>query len=111
VESTLAPVSGIPTVSQFQESGKNVFATWLTTPAGRTSSANFEYSRRLDRSFLDGDTYTFVFERQSGADQSVDIVLNAPPGFVWQENGALKYEYVSPAAPGRMVLTLTLKQI
>lgn len=111
VEATLKPVPGFPAVSQFRESGKNVFATWLTTPAGGSSAARFQYRRALKAPFRDGGGYTFVFERQSGVKQSLHLVLNAPPGFVWQENGLSKYEYFNEFVPGRVALGLTLKAI
>lgn len=111
VESTLKPAPGFPAVSQFRESGKNVFATWLTTPAGGSSVARFQYRRALKAPFRNGGGYTFVFERQSGARQSLRLVLNAPPGFVWQENGLSKYEYFNEFTPGRVMLLLTLEAI
>ena len=111
IEATLKPVQGFPAVAQFRESGKNVFATWLTTPAGGSSTARFQYRRGLKAPFRDGDAYTFVYERQSGAKQSLHIVLNAPPGFVWEAGGVSRYEYFSEAAPGRVVLALTLVEI
>jgi hypothetical protein len=111
MESTLKPIAGFPAVSRFQESGRNVFVTWLTTPAGQTSKATFEYRRALKAPFKDGAPYTFVFERQSGAEQALYVTLNAPPGFVWAATGVSKYEYVNLSVPGRVVLELALQKI
>lgn len=111
MESTLKPAPGFPAVSQFRESDKNVFATWLTIPAGGSATARFQYRRVLKAPFRDGEGYTFIFERQSGARQSLHLILNAPPGFVWQEGGLSKYEYFNESVAGRMVLNLTLKAI
>jgi hypothetical protein len=111
LESTLKPVAGFAAVSQFRESDKNVFATWLTTPVGKSSAARFEYRRSLRAPFYDGQEYTFVFERQSGARQSLRAILNAPPGFIWKESGLSEYEYFTEAVPGRVVLSLTLLAI
>jgi hypothetical protein len=111
MESTLKPAPGFPSVSQFRQSGKNVFATWLTTPAGSSATVRFQYRRVLKAPFHDGEGYTFVFERQSGARQSFHLILNAPPGFVWQDGGLSKYEYFNESVAGRTVLNLTLKAI
>lgn len=111
LESTLRPAPGFPAISQFRELDKNVFATWLTTPAGGSGTVRFAYRRALKAPFHDGDGYTFVFERQSGSRQSLHVVLNAPPGFVWQENSLSEYEYFTEATPGRVMLNLTLKAI
>jgi hypothetical protein len=108
LESTLEPVAGFPAVSRFRESGRNVFAAWLSTPAGGTSALTMEYRRSLGAAFREGQTYTFIYERQSGAEQSLHAILNAPPGFVWQETGSSRYEYVNLSAPGRVVVRLTL---
>ena len=111
MESTLKPAPGFPAVYQFRESDKNVFATWLMTSAGGSATARFGYRRVLKAPFRDDDGYTFVFERQSGARQSFHLILNAPPGFVWQENGLSKYEYFNESMAGWLVLNLTLKAI
>lgn len=111
LEATLKPIPGFASVSQSRQSNKNVFSTWLTTPAGGSGIARFEYRRDLRTPFRDGGNYTFVFERQSGAHQSLHAILNAPPGFVWEESGFSKYEYFNEIVPGRVVINLTLVEL
>lgn len=92
----------------FTESGRNVFGTWQKIDPGLTKTFEIKYSRRLPVPLGPGDRYTFILESQAGAQSSFDLLLSAPVGFIWKENGLPIYEYKSDNPPGRFIKELTL---
>ncbi len=94
-----------------QEFGKNVFGAWLILPAGQTKTLEMRYQTPYNDPTLvsAGQTFTFIFERQSGVQNSLNVTINAPFHYVWAESGTASYNYQSDDPPGRVVVTLTLK--
>lgn len=94
-----------------QESGKNVFATWLMLPAGKSKALNLRYQTKGDPAAFGPDrSYAFIFERQAGVKNSLDVTVNAPFRYYWAESGNSAFSYHSDDPDKRVVLTLTLKK-
>ena len=94
--------------------GKKVFAGWLSTPAGQTKTLNVRYQTPASSEFVlaDGSVYQFVFDRQSGAlNSSLNLAINAPLGYVWDETKMPVWNYTGVDPVGRLILNLTLKKI
>ncbi|HUC02072.1 MAG TPA: DUF4012 domain-containing protein [Candidatus Paceibacterota bacterium] len=100
-----------PKVTTAQEAGKEVFAVWDRTYAGASSSLSFNYSHPLFTAPADGVQYQFVFERPSGATGDYHIEVDAPLGYVFEENGLATYTDNVTSTPGRMTITLTLQNM
>lgn len=111
VESTLKTNFNFPEVESFIEYGKNVFAGWSKTPRGETSTLIFDYSRRLPNLPAAGETYQFIFEKQTGAQGDYKFEISAPVGFRFKENSLPVFEYETDDPPGRLILTLTLEKV
>lgn len=94
-----------------QESGKNVFATWLMLPAGKSKALNLRYQTKGDPAIFGPDrAYIFIFERQAGVKNSLDVTVNAPFRYYWAESGNSAFSYHSDDPDKRIMLTLTLKK-
>ncbi len=93
----------------FEESGKNVFATWQRIPAGGQKKTVIAYARSLSRAPYDGMPYDFVFEKQSGSTAAFSLEITAPIGFEWVGDGPV-YAYSNDNPPGRLVVHLILKK-
>lgn len=94
-----------------QESGKNVFATWLMLPAGKSKVLNLRYQTKGDPAIFGPDrAYAFIFERQAGVKNSLDVTVNAPFRYYWAESGNSAFSYHSDDPDKRVVFTLTLKK-
>lgn len=100
-----------PAVTAHEEAGKEVLATWAITPKGKTTSLEFDYSHRAFTPPANGVAYQFVFDKQAGSNRSYDFEIDAPLGYVFQENGLASYEFTSDDPPGRLMVTLTLGKI
>ena len=94
------------------EFGKNVFATWLLLPAGQTKTLNVQYQTTHNgpTAFGPDQIYTFIFERQAGVKNSLDVTINAPFKYYWAESGDTAFHYVNADPDKRTILTLTLKK-
>jgi Protein of unknown function (DUF4012) len=110
-ESSIEEHLDYSSIDIFRDEGKRVFATWLRTQPGATSSLELAYTTHLVESVRAGMTYTLVFEKQSGMDANYDFQISAPVGYVFAENELPVYEYQASEIPGRLILTLTLKPI
>lgn len=92
------------------EFGKTTFGTWLITKAGETKTLTVRYQTHYDKNILmPGQTYTFVFEKQSGVENSLDLTINAPFKYYWLESDSPVFTYHSDNPPKRMIITLTLE--
>ncbi len=94
-------------LDRFIAFGKTVFAGWITTRAGATST--FKMSYRNPKKFSAAvKNYEFIFEKQSGANTSFSFSITAPPGYKWQETGSANLKYESADPPGRVHIRQTL---
>ncbi len=95
-----------------KESGKNVFATWLMLPAGETKALNMRYQSSYNNPVLvaSDQIYTFVFEKQAGVKNKLEVKINAPFRYYWAESGSAVFSYASDDPDKRIILTLTLKK-
>jgi hypothetical protein len=95
-----------------QEAGKNSFATWLMLKAGETKNLDVRYQTPYNNPapFGPDKTYAFIFERQAGVKNSLDVTVNAPFKYYWAETGKSVFSYHSDDPDKRVVLTLTLKK-
>jgi hypothetical protein len=111
IASTTQPFLLYPAVTSHEEDGKEVFATWAITHAGKTTSLEFDYTHRAFVPPADGVQYQFVFEKQAGTARSYNFEIDAPLGYVFAENVLATYDYVSSDPPGRLMIDLTLQKI
>ena len=93
------------------DSGKNVFATWLMTPAGTSKTLHARYQTQYPNlpPLSSGQTYAFIFERQSGVKNSLHLVVNAPFQYYWAESKDKVFTYDNDDPDARTVITLTLQ--
>ncbi|MBI4086184.1 MAG: DUF4012 domain-containing protein [Candidatus Liptonbacteria bacterium] len=110
IESGMKKDFNFPLVSVFEESGKNVFAIWVKTDAGKTSVISFDYKVRLFAPPGDSQSYQFVFEKQAGSTGEYQFELYAPVGFRWKENNLPVFEYKTDNPSGRLNINLTFEK-
>ncbi len=93
------------------EFGKNVFGAWLMLNAGTTKTLEMRYQTPYNNPTLvaAGNKFTFIFERQSGVQNSLNVTINAPFNYIWAETGTGTYNYQTNDPPGRKMITLTLQ--
>jgi Protein of unknown function (DUF4012) len=111
LEASTTPLFGYPAITEHNESGKEVFATWSTVKAGATTQMTFDYTHDLFLPPATGVQYQFVFEKEAGTSRHYQIEIDAPLGYVFAENGLASFDYDSAkdgALPGTMVVNLTL---
>jgi hypothetical protein len=112
IEGTEQTIFGYPALAWHEDSGKEVFTTWLVTKAGATTKFSLDYTHRLFLTPTAGVQYQFVFEKQAGTVRHYSFEVDAPLGYVFVENGGLaSYTYTSDDPPGRMVVNLTLQKL
>jgi len=110
IESTATTDPAYPTLTQFEESGKSVFATWVKTLRGAASTFSLDYTVRLAETPAIGSSYQFVFEKQPGASGRYEFQVSAPSGFRFKENGLPVYYFATTEPPGRLVVDLTFEK-
>lgn len=88
--------------------GKKTFSSWLRLSAGETGQLAAEYTTGYQTA---GGRYQFIYEKQSGVETELELNLQAPPGFFWQESNSSKFyrEVKSPEA--RLILELNLRPL
>ncbi len=111
IEDSMKELAVAPNVMVGQEAGHMFFGTWTRTLLGTTSTITFDYSHRMFTPPKDGDTYTIVLEKQSGATGAYHVEVSAPVGFRWKENSLPIYEYDTNDLPGRLILELTFEKV
>lgn len=94
------------------EFGKNVFATWMMLKAGQTKTLSVRYETPYNNPapFEPEQTYTFIFERQSGVKNSLDVTINAPFRHYWAESNDTNFHYSNDDPDKRVIINLTLKK-
>lgn len=97
-------------VWQGEQFGKNVFGAWFIVKAGESKKLKVRYTTNYStkKILLPGDKYTFIFEKQSGVDNSLRVKINAPFKYYWQESNSPLYVYESNDISKRTIITLTL---
>ncbi|HEX4104385.1 MAG TPA: DUF4012 domain-containing protein [Candidatus Paceibacterota bacterium] len=114
LEASTTPLFTYPAVTEHDESGKEVFATWSTVKAGASTQLNFDYTHSLFLPPAAGVQYQFIFEKEAGTSREYQIEIDAPLGYVFAENGLASYDYDSDTdgpMPGTMVVNLTLQPL
>lgn len=120
MQSATAPVFSYPAVSvrngdgggKAADPGKTVFSVWSRTYMASSSEVVFDYSHPLYTVPGDGVAYEFVLERPSGATGNYRIEVDAPLGYVFDENGLASFAYdASGTPPGRVTVDLTLRKM
>ncbi len=94
------------------EFGKQVFATWLITPAGEKRELNIRYETQASGNIMltSGKTFQFIFDRQSGAHTSLRVTVSAPLGYIWAESESPVFVYETDNPDKREIFTLTLER-
>ncbi|MDE2019089.1 MAG: DUF4012 domain-containing protein [Patescibacteria group bacterium] len=111
IESSTQPLFSYPAVTAHEESGKEVFSTWVRIAAGQAATISMSYAHPLFVAPAPGVSYQFVFEKQAGTRRHYDFEIDAPLGYVFAENGLASYEYKTNDLPGRIIISLTLQKI
>lgn len=111
IESTKTLLQGLSTWTM-KAFGKNVFATWLMTPAGsvKTLEVRYQIPQRPSVTLDSSSTYQFIFEKQSGVPTSLGLDIVAPFGYHWRESGSVTYRLENPNSEKRVLLDLTLEK-
>lgn len=95
----------------FQAFGKTIYAAWLTVPSGESKTIALEYQNPNKLTLRDGETYEFIFEKQSGATTNLAISIKAPPGYHWRESNSADFTYKTLNPERRLNLKLTLTKL
>lgn len=90
--------------------GKAVFGTWFNVNPGEKKNLEVRYQLPASPggTVWEGETFTFVYERQSGVRSKLKVTLSAPLGYNFKESGGPLYIYEDDSDKGRVVLPLTL---
>ncbi len=89
--------------------GKTSFARWLDVKAGTTGKLELNYLSP-NKINLVGGAYHLIFEKQSGVNGELDVIVEAPEGFQWKESGSRIFNYSGRDLPARVFLDLTLEE-
>jgi hypothetical protein len=111
IESSTQTLFSYPAVTEHEEDGKTVFATWSVVGAGNSAKLSFDYTHRAFVPPGPGVAYQFIFEKQAGTDRNYSFEIDAPLGYQFAETGLPSWTYQSDDLPGRMVVDLTLEKI
>jgi len=106
-EDTTRPLSDLG-VEQYEAFGKTVFPAWFYLDSGTTDSLVYRYTNPKKLLLRNETPYVFIFERQSGVDTSLEVLLEAPPRYVWKETGDARFVEVFENPPARVQINLTL---
>ena len=109
VESSTQTLFSYPAVTEHEEDGKQVFATWSRVSAGASTELTFEYTHRAFAPPAAGVAYEYVFEKQAGTDRNYSLEIDAPLGYQFAETSLPTWTYQSNDLPGRMIVNLTLE--
>ena len=96
-----AELFSYPAVTEHQEDGKTVFATWSGVKPGASAKLSFEYTHHAFTPPAPGVVYQFVFEKQAGTDRNYSFEVDAPLGYQFAETDLPSWTYsqaISPAA-------------
>lgn len=91
------------------EFGKTSFGAWFNTPAGKISNIRIKYEQSAEVG--DNVPYSFVFEKQSGAEGSFAYQVIAPEGYIWKESGSNIFKYGVSELRAREEIDLTMIKI
>ncbi len=91
-----------------REFGKFSFGAWVTTNPGESKTVTMQYQNGAQLKIHNNMKYEFIFEKQSGAEGSLEYSIAAPPGYVWEETGKSIFEYGTQQIKAREIITLTL---
>jgi hypothetical protein len=111
IESSTQVFFGYPAVTEHEEDGKEVFATWSMVSAGASTELSFDYTHHAFVPPAPGVAYQFVFEKQAGTNRSYSFEVDAPLGYQFVETGLPSWTYQADDLPGRMTVNLTLEKI
>lgn len=107
-EKTEKVIDLFPQIKQYNFNDKNIFASWLITEIGETSSLKLEYSRNLFKMPQNGDEFNFVLDHQIGDRGEYNIEINAPIGFKFKENNSSVFKYNIKNSADNKIINLTL---
>lgn len=95
-----------------QAFGKSVFGTWFNIPVGKEKTIEFRYQTTGDNKLdiRSGKVYTFIFEKQSGVNNALNVTINAPLGYYWRESKSPIFSYENNNLESRTFLYLTLER-
>ena len=111
IESSTQTFFSYPAVTEHEEDGKEVFATWSRVAAGASAQLSFDYTHHAFVPPAPGVAYQFVFEKQAGTNRNYSFEVDAPLGYQFAETELPSWTYQADDLPGRMVVDLTLQKI
>ncbi|MEX1014951.1 MAG: DUF4012 domain-containing protein [Candidatus Paceibacterota bacterium] len=91
------------------EFGKKSYGTWFNIDADSKNTLNFRYFIPPSNDFVltSGRKFRFVFDKQSGVNNSLSLKIGAPLGYKWEESDSSNFTYET-TPDKREVITLTL---
>ncbi len=111
LEATRTEYAEYPQVQGYQQSGKQVLATWTRTERGARSVVVLDYEHRATILPQVGARYELVFDKQPASRGTYHFEASAPIGYVFEESGSPIFEYKSDDPAGRLVVPLTLRKV
>ncbi len=111
LEATRTEYAEYPQVQGYQQSGKQVFATWTRTERGGKSAVVLDYEHRATILPQAGARYELVFDKQPASRSTYHFEASAPIGYVFEESGSPIFEYKSDDPAGQLVVPLTLRKV
>ncbi len=108
IENSVVP-SGVTGVSEESESGMRAYGAWLNGYVGEMDTLNMNYVSG-SMTISDGQKFYFVFDKQSGVNQTLDYLVQAPLGYGWEEapGESPVYSFHSSSLAPRTIIELTL---
>lgn len=91
-----------------EEFGKASFGMQMNTPAGESKELSVIYQSKLKEKPKNNMAYEFIYEKQSGVDNSLKYTITAPSGYKWKESNDRVFEYKTDSAKAREIIRLTL---
>ena len=101
--------SGVSGINDFTAFNLKGYDAWLNGYVGSPENLTMNYlSNKTD--VAPGAQFQFVFDRQSGVEQTLDYLIQAPLGYGWAEapGDSSVYSYHGSNLAPRTVITLTL---
>ena len=87
-----------------------LIANWFDAGPGKKSGLQSSYLTKFSQRLEAGSSYTFIFDKQSGVESNLKIILAAPTGMKWQETGTDIFKYKTFNPPARVKIELHLVQ-
>jgi hypothetical protein len=93
------------------ENNRKYVGAWIITSAGKTNTFTLNYQQNKKIEIQNNSEFTFIFDKQSGQEGSLEYEITAPANYIWQESGDSVFNYSTQQIKSREIIRLTLKKI